>query len=113
MNQPDRNSKLIIMEHYHPKDEMKRYVRAFIYLSTKLGKEKSVAEDLWGIPEIKEVHIIPGKYDILAVAEVERKFLEPDSHNIYWFLLSRIEGISGIEDTSTIIPVISMSHWSH
>jgi len=47
------------------------------------------------------------------VAEVERKFLEPDSHNIYWFLLSRIEGIAGIEDTSTIIPVISMSHWSH
>src|SRR2546425_9132872 len=92
------------MEHYHPKDEMKRYVRAFIYLATKLGKEKSVAEDLWRIPEIKEVHIVPGKYDILAVAEVERKFLEPDSHNIYWFLLSRIEGISGIEDTSTIIP---------
>src|SRR5207302_3813031 len=102
-----------MMEHYHPKDEMKRYVRAFIYLATKLGKEKSVAEDLWGIPEIKEVHIIPGKYDILAIAEVERKFLEPDSHNIYWFLLSRIEGIAGIEDTSTIIPVISMSHWSH
>jgi DNA-binding Lrp family transcriptional regulator len=60
------------MEHYHPKDEMKRYVRAFIYLATKLGKEKSVAEDLWRIPEIKEVHIVPGKYDILAVAEVER-----------------------------------------
>ncbi|OLE91125.1 MAG: hypothetical protein AUF79_06340 [Crenarchaeota archaeon 13_1_20CM_2_51_8] len=113
MNQPNPNSKLITMEHYHPKDEMKRYVRAFIYLATKLGKEKSVAEDLWRIPEIKEVHIVPGKYDILAVAEVERKFLEPDSHNIYWFLLSRIEGISGIEDTSTIIPVISMSHWSH
>ncbi len=101
------------MEHYHPKDEMKRYVRAFIYLATKLGKEKSVAEDLWRIPEIKEVHIVPGKYDILAVAEVERKFLEPDTQNIYWFLLSRIEGISGIEDTSTIIPVLSMSHWSH
>lgn len=92
---------------------MKRFVRAFIYLSTRLGKEKSVAEDLWRIPEIKEVHIVPGKYDILAVAEVERKFLEPDTQNIYWFLLSRIEGISGIEDTSTIIPVISMSHWSH
>ncbi len=105
--------KLMTMEHYHPKDEMKRYVRAFIYLSTKLGKEKAVAEDLWKVPEIKEVHIVPGKYDILAVAEVERKFLEPDSHNIYWFLLSRIEGISGIEDTSSVIPVVSMSRWSH
>jgi DNA-binding Lrp family transcriptional regulator len=104
---------LATVEHYHPKDEMKRYVRAFIYLSTKLGKEKSVAEDLWKIPEIKEVHIVPGKYDILAVAEVERKFLEPDSQNIYWFLLARIENISHIENTSTVIPVISMSRWSH
>ncbi len=100
------------MEHYHPKDEMKRYVRAFIYLSTQLGKEKSVAEELWKVPEIKEVHIIPGKYDILALAEVERKFLEPDTQNIYWFLLARIENIPNIENTSTVIPVISMSRWS-
>jgi DNA-binding Lrp family transcriptional regulator len=104
---------LFPVERYHPKDEMKRYVRAFIYLSTKLGKEKNVAEDLWKVPEIKEVHIVPGKYDILAVAEVERKFLEPDTQNIYWFLLARIENIPNIENTSTVIPVISMSRWSH
>ena len=91
---------------------MKRYVRAFIYLSTKLGKEKAVAEGLWKIPEIKEVHIVPGKYDILAVAEVERKFLEADAHEIYWFLLDRIENIADIQDTSTVIPVVSMSRWS-
>jgi DNA-binding Lrp family transcriptional regulator len=102
-----------MMEQYHPKDEMKRYVRAFIYLATKLGKEKAVAEDLWKIPEIKEVHIVPGKYDILAVAEVERKFLESDSTSIYWFLLARIESVPNIEDTSTVIPVVSMSRWSH
>ncbi|HET7404874.1 MAG TPA: Lrp/AsnC ligand binding domain-containing protein [Candidatus Bathyarchaeia archaeon] len=100
------------MEHYHPEGEMKRYVRAFIYLSTKLGKEKSVAEDLWKIPEIKEVHMVPGKYDILAVAEVERRLLETDSHSIYWFLLARIENIPNIQDTSTVIPVLSMSRWS-
>src|SRR5436189_6434269 len=100
------------MEHYHPKDEMKRYVRAFIYLSTKLGKEKAVAEDLWKVPEIKEVHIVPGKYDILAVAEVERKLLERDYHSIYWFILSRIEGISVIVATSMVIPVASTTRWS-
>jgi DNA-binding Lrp family transcriptional regulator len=101
------------LEHYHPKDEMKRFVRAFIYMSTKLGKEKSVAEALWKIPEVKEVHIVPGKYDVLAVAEVERKFLEPDSHNIYWFLNSRIENIDDILDTQTLMPIVSMSRWSH
>ena len=103
---------MISVEHYHPRDEMKRYVRAFIYLSTKLGREKTVAEDLWKIPEIKEVHIIPGKYDILAVAEVERKLLDTDAHGIYWFLLDRIENIPDIEDTSSVIPVVSMSRWS-
>ena len=99
-------------EHYHPKDEMKRNVRAFIYLSTQLGKEAAVADELWKVPEIKEVHIVPGKYDILAVAEVERKFLEPDSQSIYWFLLSRIEHIPHVESTSTVIPVVSQSRWS-
>ena len=97
---------------YHPKEEMKRYVRAFVYVSTKLGKETAVADELWKIPEIKEVHIVPGKYDILAVAEVERILLESDSHSIYWFLLSRIENIPQIESTSTVIPVMSMSRWS-
>ncbi len=97
---------------YHPKDEMKRYVRAFVYISTKLGRESAVADELWKVPEIKEVHIVPGKYDILAVAEVERTFLEPDSHSIYWFLLARIENIPYIENTSTVIPVMSMSRWS-
>lgn len=97
---------------YHPKEEMKRYVRAFVYVTTKLGKETAVADELYKIPEIKEVHIIPGKYDILAVAEVERTFLESDSHSIYWFLLSRIENIPNIENTSTVIPVMSMSRWS-
>lgn len=99
-------------DQYHPKDEMKRYVRAFIYLATRLGKETAVADELWKIPEVKEVHIVPGKYDILAVAEVERKFLETDSQSIYWFLLARIENIPHIENTSTVIPVVSISRWS-
>lgn len=101
-----------MQEHYHPRDEMKRYARAFIYLRTKLGKESSVADELWKVPEIKEVHIVPGKYDILALAEVERKFLESDPQSIYWFLVSRIENIPYIEDTSTVIPVVSLSRWS-
>ena len=100
------------MVHYHPKDEMKRHVRAFIYLATTLGKESAVAEALWKLDEVKEVHIIPGRHDILAVVEVSRHLLEPDSQSIYWFILERIRDVSGIADTETLIPIVSMSKWS-
>jgi DNA-binding Lrp family transcriptional regulator len=91
---------------------MKRSVRAFIYLASTLGREKDVAEALWKLPEVKEVHIVPGKYDVVAVVEVPRKLLEPDSQSIYWFMLERIKGIAHIENTETLIPIVSMSKWS-
>lgn len=100
------------MVQYHPKDEMKRHVRAFIYLAASLGKERDVAQALWKLPEVKEVHIVPGKYDIMAVVEVPRKLLEPDSQSIYWFILDRIKNIGSIADTETLIPIVSMSKWS-
>lgn len=91
---------------------MKRHVRAFIYLATSLGKEREVAGALWKLPEVKEVHIVPGKHDIMAVVEVPRKLLEPDSQSIYWFILDRIKNIGSIADTETLIPIVSMSKWS-
>ncbi len=100
------------MSQYHPKNEMKRHVRAFLYLATTLGKEKDVTEALWKLPEVKEVHIVPGRYDILAVVEVDRELLEPESQSVYWFLLDRVKAIGNISDTETLIPIVSMSKWS-
>jgi len=101
------------MAHYDPKDRMKRHVRAFIYLSTSLGKESQVADALWQMEEVKEVHIIPGQHDIVAVVDVPRHFLEPDPQSIYWFMLDRIKGIPDIVNTDTLIPILSMSKWSN
>ena len=92
---------------------MKRHVRAFIYLSTALGKESQVADALWAMEEVKEVHIIPGQHDIVAVVDVPRHFLEPDPQSIYWFMLDRIKGIPDIVNTDTLIPILSMSKWSN
>jgi len=92
---------------------MKRHVRAFIYLSTSLGKESQVADALWQMEEVKEVHIIPGQHDIVAVVDVPRHFLEPDPQSIYWFMLDRIKGIPDIVNTDTLIPILSMSKWSN
>jgi DNA-binding Lrp family transcriptional regulator len=91
---------------------MKRHCRAFIYLATQLGKETQVAEELWKLAEVKEVHIVPGKHDILACVEVSRHLLEPDSQSIYWFILEKIKGIPNVTDTETLIPIVSMSKWA-
>ena len=63
--------------------------------------------------EVKEVHIIPGQHDIVAVVDVPRHFLEPDPQSIYWFILDRIKGIPDIVNTDTLIPIVSMSKWSN
>lgn len=91
---------------------MKRNVRAFIFLETSLGKETEVAEALWKLDEVKEVHVIPGRNDVLAVVEVSRRLLEPDSQSIYWLTLDRIKGVGDVVNIETLIPIVSMSKWS-
>lgn len=91
---------------------MKRHVRAFISVATSLGKESAVADALWKLEEVKEVHIVPGRHDILAIIEVSRHLLEPGSQSIYWFILDKLKGIPSIVDTETLVPIVSLSKWS-
>ena len=102
----------LVEAHYHPKGEMKRHVRAFIYVAAVLGKESKVADALFKLAEVKEVHVIPGRHDIMAVVEVPRKLLEPDAQSIYWFIVERIKTIGDVTDTETLIPIVSASKWS-
>ncbi len=108
----DLGTQWFLLAQYHPKGEMKRHVRAFISVATALGKESAVADALWNLEEVKEVHIIPGRQDILAIVEVSRHLLEPDSQSIYWFILDKLKGIPSIVDTETLVPIMSMSKWS-
>ncbi len=81
-------------------------------MAAVLGKESKVADELFKLEEIKEVHVIPGRHDIMAVAEVARKLLEPDAQSIYWFIVDRIKTIPNVTDTETLIPIVSASKWS-
>src|SRR5207245_8797490 len=89
----------LVEAHYHPKGEMKRHVRAFIYVAAVLGKESKVADALFKLPEVKEVHVIPGRHDIMAVVEVPRKLLDPYSQGLYWFIVERISMIGELTNT--------------
>src|SRR5437667_4972388 len=77
-----------------------------------LGQGVEVADALFKLAEVKEVHVIPGRHDIMAVVEVPRKLLEPDAQSIYWFIVERIKTIGDVTDTETLIPIVSASKWS-
>src|SRR5207237_10365986 len=96
----------LVAAHYHPNGEMKRHVRAFIYVAAVLGKESKVADALFKLAEVKEVHVIPGRHDIMAVVEVPRKLLEPDAQSLYWLIVDRIKTIGDVQDTETLIPIV-------
>lgn len=45
--------------------------KAFLLITTEVGKEGETLESLKSIPEIKEVHELYGIYDIIAIVETE------------------------------------------
>ena len=51
--------------------------KAFVLIKTDPGREREVADKLNKLPEVKEVHIITGEWDILAVVETERELVLP------------------------------------
>ena len=89
--------------------EMKRYARAFVMISTELGKERDVIKKLMEIPEVEEAHIVPGDYDVIAVLKVERDIVAPTGEEVMDVVLDKIGRIPGVEDTHTIIPTHSFT----
>jgi DNA-binding Lrp family transcriptional regulator len=91
--------------------EMTRKARAFVLIETDPGKEKEVMEKLLQFDEVKEVHIYSGEMDIIAVLETEREIVVPSSKKIADFVIDKIQKISAIQDTETIIPTYSKTKW--
>ncbi|MHB8568389.1 MAG: Lrp/AsnC family transcriptional regulator [Nitrososphaerales archaeon] len=86
---------------------MKQYTRAFILVQTEPMKEKAVMEELIKLDEILEVHMITGEYDVLAVVQVKRMFLEADYDNVFNSAIAKVEGIKYVTDTNSIIGIAS------
>lgn len=86
---------------------MKQYTRAFILVQCEPMKEKDVMEELLNMDEVVEVHMITGEYDVLAVVQVKRVFLEADYNNVFNSAIAKIEGAKHVVDTNTIIGIAS------
>ncbi len=46
-------------------------MKAYILITVAPGTEKKIKEELKELPQIKEVDIVYGTYDLIAIAEVE------------------------------------------
>ena len=88
-------------------EPMKQFTRAFILLQCEPMREKDVMEELMKMDEVVETHMITGEYDVIAVVQVKRHFLEADYDNVFNSAIAKIEGTKYVVDTNTIIGMAS------
>lgn len=93
-------------------EPMKQYTRAFVLMQVEPMKERDVIEELLKMDEVLEAHMITGQYDILAVVQVKRLFLQADYDNVFNSAIAKIEGIKYVEDTNTVIGMASKTKLS-
>ncbi|MGA2199820.1 MAG: Lrp/AsnC ligand binding domain-containing protein [Nitrososphaerales archaeon] len=81
--------------------------KAFVLIKTDPGREREVAEKLNKLAEVKEVHLIAGEWDILAVVETEREIVLPTDEKVLELVMDKITTIPYLQDTNTMIPSFS------
>ena len=84
--------------------------RAFVFLNVEVKKLNDIVEELIEFKEIKEVHIVTGAKDLLAVIVAEVSPVR-QSEEIIDFVVNKIGKLKGIIGTDTIIPTKSRYKW--
>ena len=86
---------------------MAKFQKAFVLLKVSPGHEKNVVDDLLKINEVKEVHIVPGEWDILAVVSSQKEIVVPSDEKVYRLVIDKINKIKHIQDTNTMVSQFS------
>jgi DNA-binding Lrp family transcriptional regulator len=76
-------------------------------LQAETGRAREVADKLFKLDEVKEVHIITGEWDLLAVIEAEREIVTPTDERVLDVVLDKMTRVPHVNRTSTIIPSFS------
>jgi len=58
---------------------------------------------------VREVHIIPGEWDIIAVVEAEKGIVVSSDERVYDIVLDKIEKTKHVQDTNTMVSHFSKS----
>lgn len=87
--------------------DMRTVGRAFLLINVATGKEDAIAEKLLKLKETREVHIVPGDYDLLAVIEVEKGLIETAPDKVARIVKGKVRKMPGVSHTVTLIPLTS------
>jgi len=73
--------------------------KAIVLINTDVGMEEEVSKALTQIPEVREVHIVYGVYDIVAIVEAST------FDALRAVIVNRIRRLPHIKSTTTLIVV--------
>lgn len=84
--------------------------RAFTYLKVRGGDLDRIRTLLLGLPEVRELHLLTGDWDVFIVLEFPSS---PSSKRLVLdFVTSRIRTIPEVLDTSTLVPEYSVTKFA-
>jgi DNA-binding Lrp family transcriptional regulator len=81
-------------------------MRSFLLVKTKPGTEKGVLEKFRELSEVREVHLVTGKFDLLVALESAETELDP-RRRVVELVVDKVRKTGNIIDTRTIIPIES------
>ena len=84
--------------------EMLREITAFVLMNTSAKQEIRIADKLFSLDEVKEVHSVHGSIDIIAKIVIRRNLLSSDAEAIGRFVHNKVRQIPGVISTQTLIP---------
>ncbi|MFI5415677.1 MAG: Lrp/AsnC family transcriptional regulator, partial [Candidatus Lutacidiplasmatales archaeon] len=82
-------------------------LRAFTYMKVRGGDIDRIRDILLGFPEVREMHLLTGDWDVFVVLEFDSQ--RTKKRQVLDFVTERIRGIPEVLDTSTLVPEYSVS----
>ncbi|RLG84072.1 MAG: Lrp/AsnC family transcriptional regulator [Thermoprotei archaeon] len=73
--------------------------KAIVLIQTDIGSESSVMEKLFELPEVRDVYIVYGIYDIVTLIEAD------SLEKIREIIIHNIRRIPGVRTTTTMVVV--------
>ena len=87
-------------------------IKAFELIRARTGKEEVLMERLLKIPEVKESHLLSGKFDVMATLVFEDRPVDPREQMLA-VVTGKIRRMTLVQDTSTIVPAMSRMREVH
>ena len=85
-------------------------LRAFTYIKVRGGDLDRIRDVLLGLPEVKELHLLTGDWDVFVVLEFAAR--SGGKRQVLDFVTGRIRAVPEVLDTSTLVPEYSVTKFA-